>query len=512
MTLFVAYLLKSSASLAFLFVLYKLILARENLHRLNRFLLLGILFLSALIPLVRLPGFDRSVVSQPVVFVREVFIPEISSVGFSASMPVEADTVPFASDGMQINVLHVFYWFVILFLLFRLMLGLFQIVRLYKKSQRISLTDFVLAVVNDIIQPFSFLKHIFISEKDYELNREILIAHEAEHIKQRHYIDLLLVEMFSLLHWFNPFMWLLRRDLKLIHEYQADQAVLKKGIDAQKYQLLVLEKAVGERRFAMASNFVQKPILKRIKMMKKKKVNRWKGVRLIVFIPLVALLLQAFDRPEKVIRKLDMKLPEIVKSTEKVLSSTKVLQNQKELTGFVIEVKDDGNYIDGKSQSLEELVNKAKAWQTTGREDILLELNGVVSSRRIDEIRQALSKAKVYHINQTTINSEEIIYPAGDVSRMPQMKDGEWNSWMHNQLSIYLKDIPKDWEYNIFYGFIIDKNGKVRDAHIIEESQYPEVNEAYDKILSQIPDWKPAQKGNTEVSVLYTEMSGQRKK
>ncbi len=93
-------------------------------------------------------------------------------------------------------------------------------------------------------------------------------------------------------------MWLLRRDLKLVHEYQADQAVLNKGIDAKKYQLLVLEKSVGERRFAMANHFTQKPILKRIKMMKKKNKKQWNWVKIILFIPALILLLQAFSRPE----------------------------------------------------------------------------------------------------------------------------------------------------------------------------------------------------------------------
>ncbi len=505
---FFVYLIKSSVSLALLYSLFRLVMRNDKLHTLNRFLLLGILLFSAVIPFLNFQFFAEEAPLQKVEKLREFVSTPIFMPGAEPAnnLPVEE------TSHISVNFYLVFYIGIILILLTRLLLAITRVLQIIRHAQKERTRNIILAVVREFIHPFAFLNKIVLSENDFNKNKDMVVAHEYAHIKHWHAVDLVVCELFTLLHFFNPFVWLLRRDLKLIHEYQADQAVLKKGIDAQKYQLLVLEKAVGERRFAMASNFVQKPILKRIKMMKKKKVNRWKGVRLIVFIPLVALLLQAFDRPEKVIRKLDMKLPEIVKSTEKVLSSTKVLQNQKELTGFVIEVKDDGNYIDGKSQSLEELVNKAKAWQTTGREDILLELNGVVSSRRIDEIRQALSKAKVYHVNQATINSEEIIYPAGDVSSMPHLKDGEWNSWMHNQLSIYLKGIPKDWEYNIFYGFIIDKNGKVRDAHIIEESPYPEVNDAYDKILSQIPDWKPAQKGNTEVSVLYTEMSGQRKK
>ncbi len=102
-------------------------------------------------------------------------------------------------------------------------------------------------------------------------------------------------------------MWLLRRDLKLVHEYQADQAVLQKGIDAKKYQLLVLEKSVGERRFAMANHFAQKPILKRIKMMKKNKVNRWNGTKINLVCSAYHLLVDVFQQKRRkcVQRKFD---------------------------------------------------------------------------------------------------------------------------------------------------------------------------------------------------------------
>ena len=86
---------------------------------------------------------------------------------------------------------------------------------------------------------------------------------------------------------------------------QADEAVLNKGIDAQKYQLLVLEKAVGERRFAMANHFTQKPILKRLKMMKKTNSRRWGRVKIFLFVPLLIVLLQAFARPELITKSED---------------------------------------------------------------------------------------------------------------------------------------------------------------------------------------------------------------
>ncbi len=341
------------------------------------------------------------------------------------------------------------------------------------------------------------MQHIVISEKDFTENKDIVIAHEYAHIKNLHAIDLLICELFTAIHWFNPFMWLLRRDLKLIHEYQADQAVLNKGIDAKKYQLLVVEKAVGERRFAMANHFTQKPILKRIKMMHRKKENYWKGVKLIFFVPIVILLLQAFAAPEIITEKIKENIP------EKIAESQGIAQEQNKSTSLIIEVRKDGNYIDNKSCSLDEIVNKAKSWQKTGREDFLLLVDKTLPYKRTDEIREALENAKVYHVNQSFTGSDDIIYPANDVSAMAEFKQGKFGNWIQNQIQDYLKSNTQNQQYPIGYSFVIDQDGIVKNAHIVEASNDPQFNTAFEKILAQIPDWRPAKKGGKAVSVYY---------
>lgn len=244
--------------------------------------------------------------------------------------------------------------------------------------------------------------------------------------------------------------------------------------------------------------------------MHKKNKKQWTWVKIIVFVPALIILLQAFARPEISSENISKSLSEMIKAPEKILLSPETIQNQNKPISFEIGIKKDGSYIDGKIQSIDEVVSKAKAWQKTGREDILLVLDNSISLNRVDEVREALRKASLYHVNQRTVNSDEIIYPAGDVSKLAQLKVGKWHDWMSNQLNNYLKDIPDDWEYTILYGFIIDKNGKVRDARIIEGCDYPKVNEVYEKILTQIPDWNPAIKGNNVVSVLYTSMDGRK--
>ena len=294
MTPFFAYLIKSSISLALLYCLFRFVMRNDRNHALNRFLLLGILFLSAVIPFLNIQFFYAEVQVVRVEFIREFVSPPV------ASEPITTEIVQpvMETTAFSINPWLAVYLLITLALLTRLLFAVIQVTAMIKRAEKQRFQKIILAVVKDLIQPFTFLNKIVLSEKDFTENKDIVVAHEHAHIKQMHAIDLMVCELFTVVHFFNPFMWLLRRDLKLIHEFQADEAVINKGIDAQKYQLLVLEKAVGERRFAMANHFTQKPILKRLTMMKKTNKKSWCGVKLILFVPILIVLLQAFARPE----------------------------------------------------------------------------------------------------------------------------------------------------------------------------------------------------------------------
>lgn len=293
---FFEYLIKSTISLSLLYLLFKVFMQNDKTLVLNRFLLLGILLFSAVVPLMNFQFFHSEVPIKNVETIREfvaapmTFIPESSVAETSVSKPVKK----------EINYWMLFYAGAVLILIVRLLVSVLKVMQLIRKAEKQKLKNIVLAVVKEMIQPFTFLNHVVISKKDLHENKNSIVAHEQAHIKQLHAIDLAVCEVFTLLHFFNPLMWLLRRDLKLIHEYQADQAVLNKGIDAQQYQLLVIQKAVGERRFALANNFSQKPILKRIKMMKKNK-KRWTQIKLLLFVPVLLLLLIACASPEKIL-------------------------------------------------------------------------------------------------------------------------------------------------------------------------------------------------------------------
>ena len=293
MTPFFIWLIKSSISLSLLYVVFKLFVSRDKLHTVNRFVLLGILLTSVIFPLLNIQFFHKEIQVSQITVSPEV----IPSPVFSIPALVTGEQPVRGSYGFAINPWNVFYLLPVVVLGMRLVVGVLHVEKIIRKAEKQRLHKIVLAIVNDIIQPFSFMNKIVLSKKDFTENKDILVAHESAHIRHFHTIDMIICELFAVLHWFNPFIWLLRRDLKLTHEYQADQAVLKAGIDIKKYQLLVLEKAVGERRFAMALHFTQKPVLKRLMMMKEPGSQRLASFRLILFVPVLIILLQAFARP-----------------------------------------------------------------------------------------------------------------------------------------------------------------------------------------------------------------------
>ncbi|MDO5442646.1 MAG: M56 family metallopeptidase [Bacteroidia bacterium] len=133
---------------------------------------------------------------------------------------------------------------------------------------------------------FSFFRHIVMSREDYEHN-PVIIQHEMMHVECLHSVDILFFSIITALHWFNPLVWLARNELKEVQEYEADEAVLKQGIDATQYQLLLVKKAVGAEHFRMANGFNHSKLKNRIKMMQTKKTNKLARLAYLACIPIL---------------------------------------------------------------------------------------------------------------------------------------------------------------------------------------------------------------------------------
>ena len=313
---FLVYILKSSVCLALFYLFYRLLLSKETFHRFNRLALLGVLVLSCAVPLIEVTVQEPSEMAQPFLALEEMVVME----------PVVAlEETPMYFPWKELMLLV--YIGGILFFLVRHLWSLGRMVRLLRTSRRENLEGgIILFVHKEKVAPFSWMKMIAVSEEDLKENGKAILTHERAHIHNRHSWDLLLAEGCIFFQWFNPAAWLLKQELQTIHEYEADEWVIENGIDAKTYQLLIIKKAVGARLYSIANSFNHSSLKKRITMMIKKKSNPWARLKYLYVLPLAAVTVAAFARPE-VSNKLDeisnTKINDLVSVTETFVQENK---------------------------------------------------------------------------------------------------------------------------------------------------------------------------------------------
>lgn len=279
----IIYLLQSGACLAGFYFVYKLFLSRETLHRFNRMLLLSVIVVSAVLPLCRI-----TVERELPVAATETVI-EVSEI--TAAEIVEDKGLDYETA------------ICIVFLLgaaataARLIFSIASVRRIIASGTTTTTDDGIsLTIMDGDTKPFSWMRHIVLSAKDAEENGRIIIAHETAHIRLHHSWDILAVDIIGCLQWFNPALWLLRRELQSLHEYEADDAVLASGVNIKEYQMLLIKKAVGGRLLTIANCLNHSKLKNRITMMLQKPSSRWSAGKALLMLPLVGLSLGAFAR------------------------------------------------------------------------------------------------------------------------------------------------------------------------------------------------------------------------
>ena len=337
-----AYIIKSSLLLAVLYGGFALLLSRETFHRFNRIALLGVLVASMMLPLIRLtiqkPQFlcyekpEAVQAEQQSDSKKDAVQADIQYAGKNGGI-----AYPYTQNGLITNpseqvmgAIHPYFGgdgggsslggtvgvclYLIGFLasLAIFFVGLFRLFREIRGGvhTKDELGNTIVIRGGDFA-PFSFLHYIIISASDYEHLRRPILAHEQAHIRLGHTYDLLLLEAVKAVQWFNPFVYLLGRDLKAVHEYEADNAVLSYGIDAKTYQLLLVTKAVGSRLQTVCNNLSHHSLKKRINMMHTHKTNRWLMGKALILPALMALAVVVWAKP---------KVEEIIPSNETVSS------------------------------------------------------------------------------------------------------------------------------------------------------------------------------------------------
>lgn len=283
------YVIKAAITLALLYSCFFIFLSKETFHRFNRCMLVGIMLVSLVMPMFHFTT------SHPTTLNEEVYI---------VQNYIEHDTPPIivtAQQAQGITWIQALTWIYLAGVVLMLILTLVQAISLCRfMCSGVRHTDTqgnTVILHNNDVPPFSIFRYIVMSVKDYESSRQYILTHEQEHIRLGHTYDLLLLQGMKTLMWFNPFIWFLSRDLKAVHEYEADQAVINQGIDAKSYQQLLVMKVVGNRLQPFTNNLNHGSLKKRIVMMYQKPSNRWLMLKALCAIPVAALTINTFATP-----------------------------------------------------------------------------------------------------------------------------------------------------------------------------------------------------------------------
>lgn len=261
---FLIYMLKTALCLSVFYLFYRFWLSKETFHRFNRMVLIGLILVAFVIPSLKVSqNFHLPQIEQ--VFER-LNIPEEETEQEHDLQKMEQVTTTTLHTQLEkersdftiltLGNLGFLYLGGALLLLLRYIFSIACIYRLIRNSEKKCWKGKIRLVVHQQnVAPFSWRHYIVLSRQDLEEYGEEIIAHEYAHIMHKHFRDLLLAEICLLFQWFNPAMWLFRKELKTVHEFEADESVLKAGIDAKKYQLLLIQKTVGTRLYSMVNSF-----------------------------------------------------------------------------------------------------------------------------------------------------------------------------------------------------------------------------------------------------------------
>ena len=296
------YSVKSALVLTLLYLPYMLILRKESFFRLNRTVLLLILLLSLVLPLMNIHSLSWD--NQPVVQAARQQMVEVG-IPVNAGMLLPEVAVQGERNGIQVSWFHIVSFLFVLGTLFVFFLRVSQILRMGYVIRTGSLwhqrEDGVMVYCHaDDVSPFSWMDNIVISARDYDENAREILLHERGHVMARHSWDLLLLALLQTMQWWNPLVYILGGSLRDVHEYEADDFVLRSGVSAKAYQLLLIKKVVGASSYTFANNFDHSLTLKRITMMQKSKSSVWMRSKVLYIIPMATLALSAFATSESV--------------------------------------------------------------------------------------------------------------------------------------------------------------------------------------------------------------------
>ena len=541
---FLQYDLKVAVLVAAFYMFYRLLLSRETFHRVNRAVLLLTAVASFLLPLCVVTVHKTVVLSQaPTALVTA----DLGAVSIAETETPLWQTAVFAVfvAGALVTLGHT-------------LVGIVKVWRLISHSEQHREADGVVVCVTDRdVPPFSFYRYIVLSRSDYGTpplegqGMVAILAHERGHIRERHTLDLLLVDTLTALQWFNPAMWMLRQDLRAIHEYEADAAVLSQGINMRQYQYLLIQKAVAACGYSVANGITHSTLKNRINMMlNNKKTTRASWLKLLAMLPIVgtALVLNAEtvndyvyedtqEQPQKKVVKKGRKAAQLkmnattieVKEEEPAATEAKSeaaeKQVAKEAPKLIYIGEPNGPepliVIDGKVATLQQLKaldpKEIDNVSVIKNEDVLKEYanhfnadtsNGILFIKTMESTKNSgkeLANVTVvaYRLEKEADTAKEEAFDV--VEQMPEYPGGLPELMKYISMNVHYPEaaMKTGTQGRVLVRFIVEEDGTVSDARVVQRVS-DELDAEALRVVSAMPKWTPGRQNGQPVRVKYT--------
>ena len=545
MGIFLAYILKSAFCLALFYSFYRLLLSEETFHRFNRVALLVLLLSSFVLPMIELGNNPATEIAPTVAQAGSIVTSDITKVTTSEQL---------LTFGWEHTLLLIYLTGLLGCICYHLV-SYIRLGMLLRKAHQepipecmtdTCLTNIKLHVHDEELSPFSWMNRVVVSHRSLQENGNEILRHELAHIRSRHSWDLLLVDICSLSQWFNPVIWLLKRELRTLHEYEADEAVIKGGMDSKEYQRLLIKEAVGTRLYSMANNLNHSSLKKRITMMLRKKSNPWARAKYLYVLPMAAVSVAVFARPE-VSNKLDeisstkvSELTSIAKtdgvksvkspSFEKVKISGKVVDERtgKPITGVNVMA-----FMPGDGRVWAHAVSKNGKFELDTYEGYVLKFDYVgMQSQKVVVPKGGIKsltismKEEVYDIPEMVVaatmpDDNDATYEKSPKIDKPSSKKGEESQFFvvsedpqfPGGMGELMKYLSKNVKYpvaarqahiqgKVIVEFLIKKDGSISDVKV-KRSVNPELDAEAVRVIKAMPKWQPGKQLGEAVDVRY---------
>ena len=447
---FLIYDLKVALLIAVFYMFYRLLLARETFHHVNRIVLLTTAVTSYVLPICVIT-FHETVVMQQT--------PTVTIDGLQASAYEPASTP---------------LWQIVLPILFIIgaaaatghtLCSLIRIIRLISHSEQHPQADGTTICVtgNADLAPFSWMHYIVMNRSDYDVSDAAILAHERGHIRLHHSCDVLLVDLLTALQWFNPAMWMLRSDLRAIHEYEADAAVLSQGINARQYQYLLITKAGGIGGYSLANGITHSALKNRITMMTNKTSKGSHLLKLLALLPIVGVTLAL---------------------------------NAETVTDYVYNNDEPQKQVPVKK----------------GKQNAAIKNNGKTILQVVEapdqktEAEAPKSEQKQYEATVTYDIKEDSPQDVFDVvEKMPEFPGGvqELLGFLSKTIKYPAEAEKAGKQGRVIATFVVRKDGSISDARVVK-SVDPLLDAEALRVINAMPAWIPGTQNGKPVNVKYT--------